>query len=859
MESVKFLGRSKKLKHPLFNFNYRLQLSPSDILMLAVVSVKIHLLDFLHHRITRVGAGALIVESLLGHFVETREEVFLIRDVIADRGLDADTGLKVSDGGDEVLELLGLVAAANAESRGDLEVALKTVGVAVLRERTHLARHRIGVEAEHFFHHERIGDTVRYVVECTELVGHRVHYAEERIGESHTGDRGGISHLLTGDGISALLNGCIVASGEIREDRLERTNGKTVGIVRREHRSVSLESVGDGVDARSARKAGRRGHLHIGVDNRHRRHKLVVGERILSTRRLVGDDGERSYFGAGTRRSRDADERRLDAHLREAVDALADVHKAHRHIIEVGLGVFIENPHDLRRVHGAAAADGDDDVGIEAGHELSAFLGASERRIRSNVREGREHDTLGRERLLDRLGIAVGVEEGVGYDERALLLHFFTEFTEREREATLLLVNLLGSAEPQHIFSSHCNRLYIDKMFNTNVLRNGVAAPAAAAESERRSELEVVNVADTALRARSINENTAGFHAGCELSYLFLLVDLIEINGARVAVAAVGNEFLGLLEGVLDILGAIHRKNGRELFVSELFGELNALDFTDKDLSVVINLKSGERGDRDGLLADDLGVKSAVDENRLAGLLEFSVAEEVAAHLAEESLNLVVDAVENDYALLRSADHTVIESLGVDDRADGESQVGRLVDNGGRVAGTDAESGSARAVSGLDHAGTTRRENKIALLHKEVRLGERRSFDPADDILRCTGFDGCVENDLGRGDRRVLRTRVGANDNAVTRLKSDKGLEDGGRSRVRRRNDSSDNADRLGNLLNTGGLVAVDYAASLDILESVVDKFAGVVVLDDLVFDNAHAGFFDSLLGERDSGTVGGE
>ena len=100
---------------------------------------------------------------------------------------------------------------------------------------------------------------------------------------------------------------------------------------------------------------------------------------------------------------------------------------------------------------------------------------------------------------------------------------------------------------------------------------------------------------------------------------------------------------------------------------------------------------------------------------------------------------------------------------------------------------------------------------------------------------------------------------MGADDNAVTRLKSDKGLEDGGRSRVRRGNDSPDNADRLGNLLNAGGLVAVDYAASLNILESVVDKFAGVVVLDDLIFNNAHAGFFDSLLSERDSGTVGGE
>ena len=615
----------------------------------------------------------------------------------------------------------------------------------------------------------------------------------------------------------------------------------------------------DRVNTRGARKAGRRRHLHISVNNRHIRQKLVVGERILRSSRLVGNHCERSYFRASASRGRNADERCLNAHLREAVDTLANIHKAHRHIVKVRLWVFIENPHDLCRIHRTPAADGDDDVGIESGHELSTFLSAGERRIRSDIRECREHNTLLGERLLDWLGVAVRVEEGVCHDERALLLHFLTKLTQRKRETTLLLVNLLWRAEPQHIFSSHRNCLYIDKMFDSNVLRNGIPAPAPAAESERRSELEVVDVADTALRARSINENTARFHARSELGNLFLLVDLIEIDGARVAVASVSNEFLRLLKSVLNILGAIHRENGGELFVGELFGEFDAFDFTDKNLCIVINLKAGESGDRDGLLTDDLGVQCAVDENRLAGLIKFDVAEEVAAHLAEKSLNLIVDAVENDYALLGGANHAVIESLRVDDRAHSESQIGRLVDDRGRIACTHAESGSTRAISGLNHTGAACRKNKIALLHQEVRLGERRSCNPADDILRRAGFDGSVENDLRRGDRRVLRTRVGADDNAVTRLKSNQGLENGGRSRVGRRNNSTDNANRLGDLLNPGRFIALDYATSLNIFKCVIDEFAGVVVLNDLILNNPHACFFDSLLGERNSRTVGGK
>ena len=97
-------------------------------------------------------------------------------------------------------------------------------------------------------------------------------------------------------------------------------------------------------------------------------------------------------------------------------------------------------------------------------------------------------------------------------------------------------------------------------MFNANVLRNGVAAPAAAAESERRSELEVVNIADTALRARSIDENTAGFHAGSKGIEFFPLIHCIQIDGRGMAIAAIFQQALGFLNSFLEgLLGSLNR------------------------------------------------------------------------------------------------------------------------------------------------------------------------------------------------------------------------------------------------------------------------------------------------------------
>ena len=81
-----------------------LKLADGVILGLAaVVGVQVELLDLAHERVARVGAGALVVECLLGHFVEGVEEVLLVNTVVGDGLLDADEVLELFELRDEVL------------------------------------------------------------------------------------------------------------------------------------------------------------------------------------------------------------------------------------------------------------------------------------------------------------------------------------------------------------------------------------------------------------------------------------------------------------------------------------------------------------------------------------------------------------------------------------------------------------------------------------------------------------------------------------------------------------------------------------------------------------------------------------
>ena len=519
--------------------------------------------------------------------------------------------------------------------------------------------------------------------------------------------------------------------------------------------------------------------------------------------------------------------------------------------------MFVEHPHDLAGVHCGAAAHRDDAVGLESAHRRRAFLGAGESGIGRDVEERGVRDAHLVELVGDGLRISIMIQKTVRDNKSLLFSHDIFEFVKGDGEATLLDVHLFGCSEPQHILSPFRDGLDVDKVFDAHVLADAVAAPAAAPEGEGGGELEVVDVADAALRRGGIEQHAAGLHAVGVFIDLVLAGHDVDVEGGGVTVAAVRDEVLRLVERVLEILGAVHGEDGGELLVSELLRDVHTGHFADDDLGVFGDGHARERGDLRSLLTDDLRIESAVDDDGLAHFFRLFGVQEIAPARLELLLHLVVHFVKDDDGLLRRADHTVVKGLGVDDAVDGKQDVRALVDDGGSVARADAHCGFAGGICRLHHAGTARRQDDVRLLHEGVGHLEGGDVDPSDDAFGRARFDSRFQHDPGSLDGALFRSGVGADDDSVAGLQRDERLEDGGGSGVGGRDDRAHDAHGLGDLLDAERLVLFDDAAGLGVTVGVVDILGGVVVFDHLVLDDAHARLLDSHFGKRDALLVG--
>ena len=188
-------------------------------------------------------------------------------------------------------------------------------------------------------------------------------------------------------------------------------------------------------------------------------------------------------------------------------------------------GVLVEEPHDLGRVHRGAAADGDDDIGLEGVHPFHAFAGGSEGRIGQNIGEDFGFDSHLFEELERVVQQTVLIEELVGDEEGALLV---AEVAETLSQAAVFEVDFRRDSEPKHVFSPLCYRFDVQKMFRRNVLADGVSAPGTAAEREGGVKFEVEHVADRTLAGRHVDQHAAGRHAVAEFR------DAVRVSGIRV-------------------------------------------------------------------------------------------------------------------------------------------------------------------------------------------------------------------------------------------------------------------------------------------------------------------------------------
>ena len=131
------------------------------------------------------------------------------------------------------------------------------------------------------------------------------------------------------------------------------------------------------------------------------------------------------------------------------------------------------------------------------------------------------------------------------------------------------------------------------------------------------------------------------------------------------------------------------------------------------------------------------------------------------------------------------------------------------------------------------------------------------NVNPGDDTLRSARRDSSVQNDFGRLNGAVFRTRMRADDNRVSGFQAEQAFKDCGRSRVGGRDDRADDPNRLRNFFDPKGRIIFNYTTGFGVFISIINVFGGIVVFNDLVFHNAHSGFGNRHFSKRNPLFVG--
>ena len=164
-------------------------------------------------------------------------------------------------------------------------------------------------------------------------------------------------------------------------------------------------------------------HHIVCINNGHVGQKLIVSQRILDAALLIGDNRKGRHLGARTGGGGHCHKVSLLSHLGEGVDSLADVDEPHSHIHEICFRMLVEHPHNLARVHGGAAAHGDNHIGLKLPHKLSAGLRIGQGGIGLHIGEYSVGDAHLVQTVGNHMGISVLVQEGIGNDKGSLLAH----------------------------------------------------------------------------------------------------------------------------------------------------------------------------------------------------------------------------------------------------------------------------------------------------------------------------------------------------------------------------------------------------------------------------------------------------
>ena len=435
-------------------------------------------------------------------------------------------------------------------------------------------------------------------------------------------------------------------------------------------------------------------------------------------------------------------------------------------------------------------------------------------------------------------------------------MHNSAQLIQGYRQTALLKVYLLRCAEPQHILSPLSNSLNVQQMLHAYVLRYRVAAPGAAAQCQRRSQLEVVQITDTAVRRRSINQDTAGFHCFCVLHNLFLLI-YVNVQGSSMSVTAVCNQTLSLYNCLVKGLSLVHSQYRRQLLMSKFLADIYRLNLTDQNLGITRILNASQLCNLISALSYNLCIQRTIDQNGLSYLIQLFRLQEVATAVCEFFLYFIINRCQNSYRLLRSTNHTVIKGFGMNNGVYCHLNISSVVQNNRGISCAYAQRRFSGRISCLNHTRAAGCQNNICILHNCVGQLQRRYVNPSDNSLRCASLNSCIQNNLCCCNGRFFCTGMWGNNNCISCFQANQSFENSSGGRVCSRNNCCYQTDRLCNFLDSVRLIFFYHTAGFGVLVSIVNILCCIVIFNNLIFYNTHTGLGHCHLSQRDSHFVG--
>ena len=322
--------------------------------------------------------------------------------------------------------------------------------------------------------------------------------------------------------------------------------------------------------------------------------------------------------------------------------------------------MLIKQPHAFGGIHGGSAAEGNDDIGLEAVHCSNTAHNGLHRGIRLNFREYFRMAVLCP--LAEIIEYFIHIPQlhhhRIGDNERSGDIGHLFEILDR----IILKVNLGWNFKPLHIYSPLGNAFFVDQINRGYIGGGRVPSERATAQGQRRG-IGVINVADGALGRGRVGDNTSHLHL---FTVAFAQRGIIGVDDSGMAQTTKFQHLLGHRKTLFAVFDHKICQHWRKLFPGKGIIRPHILQSGQQDLGFLRDLHSGLFRNPPGGFSNHHGIHGAFlrINHKITYFLGLFWIKKVAIVIGHDLLKLRSDLFIYNSRLLRSTDHSIIKCFG---------------------------------------------------------------------------------------------------------------------------------------------------------------------------------------------------